>query len=446
VVLVLIKKSPTTFRHHVPQASLRPATAIVSVATRSFLNLSFATYTFIAATGAFTAFGLVGPAFGVLYVWSALLFFLSVLERQWPVKATLLTVPVLLFSMLALLSVLWSAEPEATLRFGFQLLATCVFGLYIGSTLGLRGTLLALTLAAWACLLISLVNVPLGVVPSWSVDDYVGAPRFFSGIYDQKNGFGYVIVLCAFTALIAGLQRGVAGSIAAVTVVLALSPLLLASGSSTALILYAMVLAFLPFFATFYFTRSMLLTLALGLTLLSGALFVIALAGNSPIELLLARLGKDATLTGRTAIWSVAAEQFKQSPWFGTGYQVFWSAPEFSSAVDTIRARVLDEITNFHNAIIECVVGLGIVGVAVLCTTIVLVALSALSRIHSIMTNIARFDSLVINVAGFWLIMLLCVRSFVEATLYFQHQIDFLLLAALAAAFSQLPSKGDAAC
>jgi exopolysaccharide production protein ExoQ len=40
---------------------------------------------------------------------------------------------------------------------------------------------------------------------------------------------------------------------------------------------------------------------------------------------LLESLGKDATLTGRVPLWAIVDTYIRERPWFGYGYQAFWS-------------------------------------------------------------------------------------------------------------------------
>ena len=44
--------------------------------------------------------------------------------------------------------------------------------------------------------------------------------------------------------------------------------------------------------------------------------------GNSLVR----AMGKDWTLTGRTAIWTAVVERIDQRPLFGYGYDAFWSS------------------------------------------------------------------------------------------------------------------------
>jgi exopolysaccharide production protein ExoQ len=71
--------------------------------------------------------------------------------------------------------------------------------------------------------------------------------------------------------------------------------------------------------------------------------------------------GRDATLTGRTAIWH-QVYQMNDSPWFGVGYDTFWLGPrleEFSKSLNM-------HVNQAHNGYLEVYLDLGWVGVTLL--------------------------------------------------------------------------------
>ena len=332
----------------------------------------------------------------------------------------------LAFPVWCLASVAWSADPAVSLRNAFQLLVTGSVGILIGRTLGLEGTMRALGAAMLVCVGASLLNLVLGVVPAWSQDDFVGAPAYLVGVYDQKNSFGYTVALLAWATLQAGLARGRAAGAVACAIALALFPVLRASGSSTALILYALVLSMPLCRVLLHVTGSVLLSAMLGAAAACLVLLATGLAGTSVPELVLSITGKDATLTGRTEMWDVAFAEFARHPVTGVGYQVFWTSEAFAPQVALVQATVLEGVTNFHSAWIEALVGTGLVGalaLALLPLTVLGIAVARLVR-----------DATPAALGACYLAAALLTRSVVEASLYFQHQIDFLLLTALATA------------
>jgi O-antigen ligase len=74
-----------------------------------------------------------------------------------------------------------------------------------------------------------------------------------------------------------------------------------------------------------------------------------------------ALIGRNATLTGRTHIWSALIEQV-DSDWLGYGYQAFWYSPLGEKFVLLWLAK--EGFASAHNGYLELWLDLGYVGVA----------------------------------------------------------------------------------
>ena len=370
----------------------------------------------IAASGIFKQLGLVTPVFAAVYLCGGILMFgnLAVLIERWP--AVML---VMLFPLVCLFSTFWSADAGATLRHAAQLCFTAMLGVTLGLRLAPQRLMHLLTVALGACVLASLLNLGLGVVPSWMQDDFVGARRNFKGLYDHKNSMGHVLYLLVLCVLYQGHVRGRTGP--GLLGALALGPLIHLTGSSTAMLLYAVTLSMPLVSMALSWSRS-LVPLVLGCVTVAALCLFAAEATDQPlVQALLDLLGKNATLTGRTVLWEFAVHHTDQAPLLGVGYQVFWSTPLFDGDVTAIHAAVLDSIDNFHNAFVEALVGTGLIGMLSLAATLIAVWMrwqsGALTR-----------QVTPTHLAIVWLLLLISVRSMVEATLHFQHQLDFLLM------------------
>jgi exopolysaccharide production protein ExoQ len=118
-------------------------------------------------------------------------------------------------------------------------------------------------------------------------------------------------------------------------------------------------------------------------------------------------LGKDATLTGRTTLWTLAVEYIEKNFWLGVGYYGFWvqghGEAEYIWELLHIDGR---SGFHFHNAYIHFAVDLGVVGAT-------LVALQFfLALYYSIKLAISSPDSntaFLLSVTFFFF-----MRSFVE--------------------------------
>jgi O-antigen ligase len=97
------------------------------------------------------------------------------------------------------------------------------------------------------------------------------------------------------------------------------------------------------------------------------AVLAAAIAGGGVVllapDLVVAALGRDLTLTGRTEIWEASARFVEARPWLGYGYYAFW-LPEMGPAY-WVREAVQWPVASAHSSWLELALGLGRVGVAV---------------------------------------------------------------------------------
>jgi O-antigen ligase len=93
---------------------------------------------------------------------------------------------------------------------------------------------------------------------------------------------------------------------------------------------------------------------------------------------LLTTMGKDATLTGRTAVWDLVLSLTK-NPMIGTGFESFWLGPR----LDKIWSVYWWHPNEAHNGYIEVYLNLGWIGLSLLAVLMVTgyrTAISALRR------------------------------------------------------------------
>jgi len=77
---------------------------------------------------------------------------------------------------------------------------------------------------------------------------------------------------------------------------------------------------------------------------------------------LVGSLGRDSTLTGRSAIWNVVLS-LDQSPLLGTGYESFWLGKRLQEVLDLTKMKGIQEA---HNGYLEIYLNLGWVGITLL--------------------------------------------------------------------------------
>jgi O-antigen ligase len=93
-------------------------------------------------------------------------------------------------------------------------------------------------------------------------------------------------------------------------------------------------------------------------------LIVLVSAGVLAADAVFDALGKDATLTGRTEIWSSAMRQIERRPWTGYGYGVVWDVKGPWTPFSAIASEAGFTPQHAHNAWIEQWLGMGVFGLA----------------------------------------------------------------------------------
>jgi len=272
------------------------------------------------------------------------------------------THPLLLsWSAIAILSTLWSVAPGISLYHGVQLLMTIL----VGAMLSLTKTLDQILRILFFALLISLAAslILLMVKPELAFDQN-GA---FRGILAHKNEFGSRMALLLLTATML-LLHGWKRLLMLASVCFAIAMLII-SRSGTSLLLTTAWLA--PFtFVMCHRAGYRVLSASLGTAVLAMVLIAgyILLADIDPISPILGSVGKDATLTGRTILWSIAQDAFLERPLLGYGFKGYWENPGESSVI-FLRLVIGQELWFFHNIYLEVAVAFGFLGPVLLITT-----------------------------------------------------------------------------
>lgn len=274
----------------------------------------------------------------------------------------------------AILSVFWSIDPGTTVRRGSALLLTTSFGWYLAARFGtlslLRLLAASLTVILVASLIVSIVRPDLGVHASL----HEGAWR---GIFVQKNLLGRTAALAALLHAVLWRAdprlrlRSAGGFTLAVL-------LLIMSRSLTPLIALAAVLALLPFAGVVRWRFSRRAPVLAGGVFLAG---VAALLVAMNFESAMLATGRDATLTGRTALWESIVETAGTRPALGAGYSAFWSTdnPEVAAVQDEAGWRAYGS----HNGILDLVLELGALGLALFAVAVALAVRRSLRALRA---------------------------------------------------------------
>jgi exopolysaccharide production protein ExoQ len=278
-----------------------------------------------------------------------------ILSRPRLVLRQIAAIPwVALLTLLAVASTAWSLDPLLTLRRSLPLALAGLFGIYFAARFSSSRQLAILRYAMTALALATIAIVIL--LPAIGLDHSPGHAADWQGVFTQKNACGRIMVLATAVILFGGSR-----SLAKPTRLIALALyvfVLIRSGSRAAWMIEASLL---------------LLWLLIAIGRRAGQRIRLVLAVTAPFAtialgafllLLLPRLalllGRDHTLSGRTAIWAQVAHFITQRPLVGYGYDAFWRGMQGPSL--QVAAAVHFVAVHAHNGFLEIALELGAAG------------------------------------------------------------------------------------
>jgi exopolysaccharide production protein ExoQ len=252
-------------------------------------------------------------------------------------------------------SMLWSIAPDVTARRTFALVCTTLGGVALASRF--RWAALAEVAATAFAVLIVASFITCLLFPSIGVMTEL-FPGAWRGLWREKNGlggmmaFGFCILSAA--ALLNPSRARLWWGFAALAVVLVLM-----STSKTSLVSLMLGIGALGF--VWIVRRGPAAGAAATWTGVTGVVLIAAFILFAS-DVFFAILGKDATLTGRTKIWSAALREIEQRPWLGYGYQAVWGDKSGWGPFAWISKNAGFSAQHAHNAWIEQWLGMGLLG------------------------------------------------------------------------------------
>lgn len=288
-----------------------------------------------------------------IWIGTLLLLFPPTLSITVPSKQRLL---LLSLPVLAIVSVCWSTAPKYTLGGSFCLLMLTLTGMYIGTALRpeeqMQLVMLAGTVAAALSLLLVLI------FPGEGLDSsaHVGA---LTGIFTQKNSCGFFMALFSTPAFF--IRRSVPISRLLVWSYGGLCLLLVVLSQSRAawndVLLIGLLAMGLRILRSFHWKDR----LAVGLL---GAMIavVVGYVVVANADAILAIVGKDPSLSGRTLIWQAAIEAISKRPLLGYGYAAFFSS--LSAGAGSFVPTTHFVVNHTHDGFLMVWINLGLAGLA----------------------------------------------------------------------------------
>ncbi len=258
-----------------------------------------------------------------------------------------------LLGLMAIASFAWSIDPSTSLRRGIAIFFTTGFGLYLAARYNWRELLTLLGLA-WLILGVGSF-IAAAAVPSFGVmhEIHVGA---WQGLWFEKNQLGGHMARASFlfgflVMMDPGRRRLWIGALLLAVL------LVLMSTSKTSLL--GMMLGFAVLGAGLWMKRGAVSAIALVWSGVASIGFLVFLLVAAP-DALVAVIGRDLTLTGRTDIWEALFMLIDERPLLGYGYGAFWG--EDSTPAFRVRQFTEWDVPTAHNGLIEITLALGKLG------------------------------------------------------------------------------------
>lgn len=262
----------------------------------------------------------------------------------------------------AMLSVLWSQEPAITFRAAAETCLTVGMAALVARNVPPRNLVVIFFMTLT---LICLASVPINHLTY----DYMAGRSNLTGIYENKNTFSTVSGMLVITSIVILADRRLSPWVRLATIPLIGLALVqnLQSHSVASTLALALAIGWgAPMFAAGLFPsrmRKIFVTIMVvgGIVLASlGALVAVAFHDE-----LLALVGKDSTLTGRTELWFYASRIISTNSLLGVGYDAFWvRGHQMAEFLWRLEHEQSGAGFSFHNLYYEVAVELGVPGVA----------------------------------------------------------------------------------
>ena len=352
---------------------------------------------------------------------------LLTLARAAAIRNLLLRHPALAALMVWVwMSVLWSVDPGVTARRALSLSANTMIACFV--VVYFRPDEIIRTLRN---VMIGLILLSLAFAVS--LPGLAFMPEFgeFRGVFTHKNGMGALLVWTSLVLAVSA-RSGLLSPLGTVAGFALIIALIFPTGSATALMLITL-LAGLQIPISVAKLPSRLAVGVQSIVLLGGLVFV--------LPLLVARnrifmaLGRDPTINGRTQLWAFVRSMIDQRPFQGYGYQTFFELP---GVAEHVLSLVGWPAPNAHNGYLEVWLGLGLVGLVLLLSFLIV----ALVRAWRCMTRDPKSSTAIFAFLG---LSLYLSRNFSELDLLDQVGLSWIiaLLGALMTSVRPLDAGAD---
>jgi O-antigen ligase len=314
------------------------------------------------------------------------------------------------------LSVLWSDFPALTLRRSIAFIETCAFGIYLACRYNIKQQLKLLGWAIGIAVFISAIYTI--ALPEHGIESGIHAGSW-RGPFIQKNIFARLVTLGFLTFVHINPTQPLKRYLLITASGLSIT-LIVLSNSKTALAILLVLLALIPIYR-FLRSQDIFIIPFLLTIFLSISCLVVWLIGSA--DKILAVVGKDITLSGRTIIWTAIIDKIQERLWLGYGYVSFWQGI-YGESQDVVKGYGTTYIPpHSHNGFLELALALGLLGV--ICFILTLITTTRRALLVALWTNSNQY---------LWPLMylsFLLIYNLMESTLVEHNSIFWIIYLAL---------------
>ena len=266
--------------------------------------------------------------------------------------------PLAAFLGWAVLSIIWSDAPETTMHAAFALvggvLTAFLLAVRLPPHLAARALIYSGAIMAACSIGEVAVHPAYGMHQANDVAQSVHAGAW-RGVYLHKNHFGQLCAMYAAAIFMAG--RAVIGSVIVKWSLFGVMIGLIVASTSASAIVVVPTAIFLVWLVVMLNPMQKIFA---STAAIAGTIMAIL-----SLNILMAMLGRDPTLTGRTTIWSTAFTYVAAHPLHGYGY----ASSVYGGFIYEL-SRMMG-VADPHNGLLDLVLGLGFIGLGLFLTAVV---------------------------------------------------------------------------
>jgi exopolysaccharide production protein ExoQ len=267
--------------------------------------------------------------------------------------------PIVIFGAL---SVAWSDQPMHSARAAGQIAITTMVAIMFAQNLRAYSFIATVMYALLAAIV---------------------AHLYIPGIFGAKNSLGLALALLMLSGCWVMLDKHQPkpARLVAILTLIFTPPMLVAAGSEGALLAggLALLCSLVPFFLRSLQSNTRIGLIWFGIIGACIAVGILLLLFGNVLDLALPLIGKDISLTGRTLLWSHAANIIADHPFGGVGLQAFWVEGNREAERFWAYFYIYSHVGfHFHNLWLETGVELGLIGIVIAASTTLVFSFSVI--------------------------------------------------------------------